>query len=138
MYEYEATVLKVHDGDTITVSMDLGMRVSYGTKIRVLGINAPELSSSNPAGAAAKATLLGLLGTHTAGRMDAVTPVAVWLRTVVQPSGDLLDKYGRLLAWIWTDEAGADSFNVEASVNVKMWRAGQARKYLAPANWPVS
>ena len=43
-YEYEATVVKVYDGDTITVDIDLGLDVWLKNKrIRLLGIDTPEM-----------------------------------------------------------------------------------------------
>ena len=44
MYRYKAHVTDVYDGDTITVDIDLGFGVSMkGQKIRLYGINAPEV-----------------------------------------------------------------------------------------------
>ena len=44
MYEYRATVVKVYDGDTITVDFDLGFGVVLkNQKIRLYGINTPEV-----------------------------------------------------------------------------------------------
>ena len=44
MYQYKATVTKVYDGDTITVDIDLGLKVWLrGETIRLFGINAPEV-----------------------------------------------------------------------------------------------
>lgn len=43
-YTYNANVTKVYDGDTITVDIDLGLGVWIrGEKIRLFGINAPEV-----------------------------------------------------------------------------------------------
>ena len=42
--DYPATVTDVYDGDTITVTVDLGMDVFIaGQKMRLLGIDTPEL-----------------------------------------------------------------------------------------------
>ena len=44
MYEYFAKVVKVYDGDTITVDVDLGFGVWLRKqKIRLVGINTPEV-----------------------------------------------------------------------------------------------
>lgn len=44
MYEYNAEVTKVYDGDTITVDFDLGFGIILKKqKIRLIGINAPEV-----------------------------------------------------------------------------------------------
>jgi len=47
MYEYEAIVTSVYDGDTITIDIDLGFDVILKKqKIRLLGINTPEVRGS--------------------------------------------------------------------------------------------
>lgn len=44
MYEYRAVVTSVHDGDTVTVDIDLGFGIRVlQEKIRLTGIDAPEL-----------------------------------------------------------------------------------------------
>ena len=44
MYRYNAHVIKVYDGDTITVDIDLGLGVWLrGQKIRLAGIDTPEM-----------------------------------------------------------------------------------------------
>jgi len=42
MYEYNATVERVVDGDTIDVLVDLGFDTWKKVRVRFLGINAPE------------------------------------------------------------------------------------------------
>lgn len=42
---YKGVVEKVHDGDTIYVALDLGFDLTVHTRVRVFGINAPELST---------------------------------------------------------------------------------------------
>lgn len=50
MYIYKAHVVSVYDGDTITVDLDLGFdMVLKSQKIRLYGINAPELKGANKA-----------------------------------------------------------------------------------------
>lgn len=51
-YVYNATVLSVHDGDTLTLNVDLGFYLRMQMPCRVLGVNAPELSTT--AGKAAR------------------------------------------------------------------------------------
>ena len=46
LYEYKANVISVYDADTITASVDLGFNVSITEKIRLYGIDAPELRGS--------------------------------------------------------------------------------------------
>lgn len=42
MYEYKAKVMRVIDGDTIVVFVDLGFETFVRAKLRLLGINCPE------------------------------------------------------------------------------------------------
>ena len=42
MYNYNATCIKVVDGDTIDAEIDLGFDVKIKKRIRLAGINAPE------------------------------------------------------------------------------------------------
>ena len=49
---YTGLIDSVHDGDTVYVKLDVGFDLSVYTRIRVRGINAPELSTA--AGKAAR------------------------------------------------------------------------------------
>ncbi len=52
MYDYAAKVLRVVDGDTLEVSIDIGFNVHIRETVRLLGINTPEISgvkSKDPA-----------------------------------------------------------------------------------------
>lgn len=49
LYYYKAKVIKVYDGDTITVDVDLGFKIVLRKiKLRLLGINCPEIKSKDP------------------------------------------------------------------------------------------
>lgn len=43
MYEYNATVVRVVDGDTLEVRFDLGFGISFTEKLRLLRVNTPEV-----------------------------------------------------------------------------------------------
>jgi micrococcal nuclease len=91
-YVYEAYVIRVIDGDTLVVDIDLGLRVwARGQHVRLLGINMPE-----------RVTTLGILATSQLG--DLVYARTVLLRTVK----DRDDKYGRLLATVWVGETNVN------------------------------
>jgi len=49
MYEYRAQLVKVIDGDTIDVVLDLGFKLSYGIRLRLRGIDTPEMRAADPA-----------------------------------------------------------------------------------------
>jgi micrococcal nuclease len=88
-----ATVLRVVDGDTLEVLLDLGWHISYKSKLRLAGVNAPEMSTNE--GVLAKAFSTASLTTDAGGWR----PI-----TVVSHS---LDKYGRVLGSAhWTDSKG--------------------------------
>src|SRR5262245_60436033 len=87
LYHYRAAVTAVHDGDTCTVDLDLGLGVwARGEKVRLNRINAPELSTRR--GPAARAFLAKLLAGKT-----------VVLHTIK----DRREKYGRFLGEIWVE-----------------------------------
>ena len=47
MYEYNCTVEKVVDGDTIDVVLDLGFDILYKSRVRLFGIDTPESRTRN-------------------------------------------------------------------------------------------
>jgi endonuclease YncB( thermonuclease family) len=49
---YQGVIDSVHDGDTVYVKLDAGFDLTIYARVRVIGINAPELST--PAGKAAR------------------------------------------------------------------------------------
>lgn len=81
MYEYKARVLKVVDGDTIDMDIDLGCEVHINTRCRMYGINAPE---RDPESTAFLRTILNEL--------------PEWL--LIKTFKDKQDKYGRYLVEI--------------------------------------
>ena len=48
LYNYNATVLKVVDGDTVKMRIDLGFCIDWETNARLAGINADELKADDP------------------------------------------------------------------------------------------
>jgi len=42
MYEYNAKLIRVIDGDTIDCSIDLGFNINVNERVRLKGINTPE------------------------------------------------------------------------------------------------
>ena len=66
MYKYKAKLIRVLDGDTLDVMVDLGFNVWIKRRVRLSGINAFEVRTRNKEikkkGLAAKAFLIELLG----------------------------------------------------------------------------
>lgn len=46
-YIYDAKLLRVIDGDTIDVTIDLGFGISINTRVRLLGIDTPEIRTKD-------------------------------------------------------------------------------------------
>ena len=112
MYEYNATVTHVVDGDTMDVTLDLGFDILYNNRIRLVGINTPESRTRDleekKRGLAAKDRVLELC------------PVGgdVVLRT----SKDGKGKFGRILGEIFVP-------GVVQSVNQLLIEEGHAVEY---------
>lgn len=47
VYVYDATVLEVYDGDTITVDINLGFGLTHRTEVRLFGVNTSEIRNSD-------------------------------------------------------------------------------------------
>jgi endonuclease YncB( thermonuclease family) len=45
LYHYRCRVLRVVDGDTLDVEIDLGFRMTRQERIRLLGVNCPEMNT---------------------------------------------------------------------------------------------
>lgn len=90
MYTYNAHVVSVYDGDTITVDIDLGFDVNMRSlKIRLYGINAPEVRGSTK--------LLGL------SSRDALRARILDKDIVIRTIRDKQEKYGRWLGLLELD-----------------------------------
>jgi endonuclease YncB( thermonuclease family) len=94
------TITKVYDGDTITLST--------GEKVRLLQIDTPELSSTECYGKEARSALVKLLN----------TPGQLSLKT--DPKLDKVDRYGRLLRYV---------FIGKTNINLKLVEIGAAAPY---------
>lgn len=100
-----ASIVDVVDGDTVDVCIDYGFRLRQDHRVRLAGIDAPEISAAGPAGEAARDWLRARLPVGTA--VELVTDKA-------------REKYGRYLATIYVDTA---------NVNAELVAAGHARPY---------
>lgn len=48
LYNYKAKIVEIYDGDTFTAEVDLGFRIKMKIKLRLDGINTPELRGKDP------------------------------------------------------------------------------------------
>ena len=98
MYEYRCKVLKIIDGDTVDIDIDLGFGMwIHNERVRIMGIDTPESRTSNDIekkfGLAAKHRLQELLG-----------ETAI-LKTQIDKKGeDMKGKFGRILGNFKTED----------------------------------
>lgn len=97
MYEYNATIVSVVDGDTAHLDVDLGLDTSQRITVRFYGINAPE--TSTPAGKDVRTILREKL------------PVGCQVRILTYK--DKREKYGRYLATILLGDLNINAWLVE-------------------------
>lgn len=93
-----AIIIRVVDGDTVDAELDLGWHITFHSKIRLAGVNCPEMST--PEGVPARAFTINWL--NAAMPVGDSGPLAAPV-TVVSHS---LDKYGRVLADIYSPPPG--------------------------------
>lgn len=106
MYVYRGEVIRVVDGDTVDIKIDLGFRIHHTIRARLYDIDAPELRT--PEGSAARNWLI-----------DAVVGCPLAVHTI----RDSKDKYGRYLVILHRDDI------VGSSINSQMIEAGHAVRY---------
>ena len=113
MYTYEAKIISVYDGDTVTALVDLGFHVKLEMKLRLAGIDAPEVRGpERPKGLASRDFLRKLILGKTV--------------TIITKK-DSQEKYGRYLANIYLDKPSELFFT--RCVNDIMIESGNAYEY---------
>jgi micrococcal nuclease len=107
LYNYRAKLLRVIDGDTVDLEVDLGLETYRRVKCRLYGLNAPEKSTD--AGKAAAKWL-----TERMGQVKTL---------YVQTIKDRTEKYGRYLVILF------DADGLHEAINTEMVDAGHAVEY---------
>jgi endonuclease YncB( thermonuclease family) len=113
MYQYKATFVNNHDGDSTKLKLDLGFSLSLEKSVRLLGIDAPEINTGNHKD---KAQLAKTWLT------DKLTGKNLIVTTCKRHNDGGLDKYGRILGEIFV-------VGEETSVNAQIIAAGHAVAY---------
>ena len=120
IYIYKAELIRVVDGDTVDLIIDLGFDTSRKERFRLYGIDAPELNTAK--GKDSKKWL-----------WDTLQPVeAICVQTVQLETKAKRDKYGRFLAVLYDDlptlvPAARESIHL-ASINSRMIVEGHAKE----------
>lgn len=116
-YWYGATVFKVIDGDTVELVVDLGFNIHHKIRVRLYGVNTPELRTKDLA-----EKEMGMKAKHYT--QDWLTKHKwVFVNTVT----DKNDKYGRMLSRIYSSDKIDDT--TTACLNTDIVESGFARKY---------
>jgi len=114
---YGAKVLKVIDGDTVDLSIDLGFKIHHEIRVRLFGVNTPESRTKD-----LQEKALGLKAKQFT--QDWFTNHK-WVFVNTIPDKD--DKYGRILAKIYSSENINDP--TTACLNTDIIQSGYAREY---------
>ena len=115
MYEYRVKkVIKVVDGDTIDVDIDLGFNVSFSQRVRLAGIDTHESRTTDK-----YEKELGLEVKKKLGELIA-NAKSIVIKTELPDSSE---KYGRILGWLYLDGA-------ETSINEALIAGGYAWGYM--------
>jgi len=113
MYDYKCKVVKIVDGDTVDVDIDLGFGVwMKKERVRIMGIDTPESRTRDKVekvfGLAAKARLKEVLGPN---------PV---LRTQISKKGeDMKGKFGRILGDFDVYDAKKDAWRPVTKIMIE-------------------
>ena len=98
-YCYKAKVLKVYDGDTITVALDLGFGISMKTRVRLAGIDAPEIRG----------------GEREEGlkTRDYLRALILHQNVIIETRKDKKGKYGRYIGVVYHQDINVNELLVE-------------------------
>ena len=113
MYEYNCKVVKIVDGDTVDVDIDLGFGIQLtDERVRIMGIDTPESRTSDKVekvfGLAAKHRLMSLLGETCV------------LKTQINKDGeDMKGKFGRILGDFDVYDVKTDSWRPATSILIE-------------------
>ena len=91
MYEYKCKIVKIVDGDTVDVDIDLGFGVWLkDERVRIMGIDTPESRTSDK--------VEKVFGTAAKNRLKELLEKDCLLRTFAAKDGeDMKGKFGRIL-----------------------------------------
>ncbi len=114
LYHYKAEVLSVYDGDTVTLMIDQGMKHFARVKVRMIGINTPEIRTKDLEEKKRGYEAKEYLKSRIEGKNVIVH---------TQKKG----KFGRWLGVLWTYDPNAEELG--ESLNDEMIRVGHAVAY---------
>tara|TARA_B100001057_G_scaffold207097_1_gene207811 strand:- start:7030 stop:7389 length:360 start_codon:yes stop_codon:yes gene_type:complete len=114
MYTYSAKLIRVIDGDTIDLEIDLGFDLSIRQRLKLFGVDTPDSRSADPE--------IKQKGLEAKQRLTELLPRQFKIVTILNKRG----KYGRVLGEVFIkDNDGGKDINV----NDLMVKEGHAVKY---------
>ena len=118
MYNYNATCIRVVDGDTIDADIDLGFGVKIKKRIRLAGINAPESRTRN--------LVEKKLGLAAKERLKEMMEGAA---NCFELESQELGKYGRVLGRLHINKLAGKDTLTQVCVNDCLVKEGHAVEY---------
>ena len=104
LYNYKAKLLRVIDGDTIEVTIDLGFDISINQIVRIARIDTPEIRTSNALEKEAGITIRNYVETILTFKTFNISTI----------KGSSSDKYGRYLAEIYVEDENDHPFSLSS------------------------
>ena len=105
MYTYRAKIIGVYDGDTVTALVDLGFGITNKIKVRLKGINTPELRGVERA--------QGIIS------RDFLREKILNKDIVIETFKDKKGKYGRYIGTLWINDENINELLVEQGLAEK-------------------
>lgn len=97
MYQYKAKILKVVDGDTVEIDLDLGFNIVLSNqRVRMAGVDTPESRTAN-----AEEKVRGQLSKK---KLAEKLPVGSWVKIETLRADSNDDKFGRILGVFILDD----------------------------------
>ncbi len=114
MYTYNARLIRVIDGDTVDLEIDLGFDLSVRQRLKLYGVGTPDSRSAD--------SNTKQKGLEAKQRLTELLPRQFKIITILNKRG----KYGRVLGTIFITEKDTGK---EVNVNELMVTEGHAVKY---------
>jgi micrococcal nuclease len=104
MYNYEGKVLRVVDGDTLDIDVDLGFKIHHIIRVRLVGVDTPEVYGVK------KDSQEYMMGKEASIKVE---ELCLGKEVLVDTLKDRTGKYGRYLATIHVDGRNLNAMLIE-------------------------
>ena len=131
LYRYKAKVVEVIDGDTLELLIDLGLGVHGKERVRLFGIDAPEMRFQK--GKEARSYLINMIDAAKLIEQDAT---GIEPTFIVKTIKDRTDKYGRYLVLLY-DSVDDIADDIDAMIHAKTLDRGSFNWQMVLGNHAV-